>query len=129
MKSWINLAVKLALIGAVLYGAFHYYRAGYLSRPEMPEGAHSVSFKNGLRAILVDTPNERTTRRYFGHRFQVPFYLEDVWSFCAAPTDDETKELARIYELRAGERYKAVCKIEIENEIVPRGFITSVPRL
>lgn len=48
------------------FALWDYLRGGFFSRPAMPEGAFSISYKNGLRAIIVGSPNEQDTRRYFG---------------------------------------------------------------
>ena len=82
-----------ALIAILEFGGYaaydYYYKRGYLTLPEMPEGAFSRSYKNGLRAIFVDMLDERETRRYFGFPMKVPFYLENSWSWCSPPTKDE----------------------------------------
>jgi hypothetical protein len=128
MKKWIGRLVALGIFGFIGYGVYDYYRAGLHTRPEMPPGAFSISFKSGFRAILVDIPNEKDTRRYFGLPTDVPFYLEDAWSFCNAPNDQEIDEykLARPGTL---ERFDAICQIEVDETSVPRGIIVSVPRL
>jgi len=97
----------------------------------MPPGSFSISFKNGLRAILVDVPNERDTRRYFGFPVEVPFYLEDVWSFCSPPSDEEAAQVQQFMAQRdfPGERFEAVCRIQVDDETVVRGLITTVPKL
>lgn len=73
----------------ICYGIWDYYQADLHTRPDMPPGAFSMSYKNGLRAIMVDTTDQRETRRYFGTPLDVPFYLEKSWSFCRPPTDAE----------------------------------------
>ncbi len=77
MLKRVGLVVILAFGGYVAYDS---YMAGYHTRPEMPEGAFSLSYKNGLRGILVDVPDERQTRRYLAVPMKVAFYLEDAWS-------------------------------------------------
>ena len=111
------------------YSVYDYYRAGLHTRPEMPDGAFSISYKNGLRAILVDVPNEQETRRYFGFPVDVPFYLEDAWATCLPPTDDEARELKVNWNDNPGERIEGVCKIKVDDDVVIRGIVTSVPRL
>ncbi len=97
----------------------------------MPDGAFSISYKNGLRAILVDVPNESETRRYFGFPLDVPFYVSDAWSFCHPPSLEEAPQAALFLEERnmPGERFEAVCKVTLDDDVVVRGLITSVPRL
>lgn len=55
-------ALTVAIIAYSGYGAYDFYRAGLHTRPEMPDGAFSISYKNGLCAILVNVPDERPTR-------------------------------------------------------------------
>jgi len=80
---------------------------------------------------MVDVPDERRTRRYFGLVAEVPFYLEDVWSFCHPPTDDMQAEVVNFIEGRdmPGERFEAFCTIDVDGEEVSRGIVTSVPDL
>lgn len=128
MVKWI---VGIAILAGGGYLAFDAYRAGFLSRPKMPEGAFSISFKNGLRAIVVDVPYERETRRYLGFPMDVPFYLEETWSYCHPPTEEEAVNVADFMKDRnwPGGRFEAVCKITVEDEVVVRGVIVSVPRM
>lgn len=123
--------IIVSTISLISFSLYDYYRADLHTRPEMPEGAFSISYKNGLRVIIVNVPNERDRRRYFGTPFKVPFYLENTWSFCEPPKLNEEMEANKILQERnwPGERLDAICKIEIENEIVLRGLITSVPNL
>ncbi|MCQ1770877.1 hypothetical protein NOI24_06185 [Neorhizobium galegae] len=131
MWKWTKRLFFIALILGAGYVAYDGYRAGLFNRPEMPEGAFSISFKQGLRAILVDVPNEKKTRRYFGYSMKVPFYLEDAWSFCSPPVAEENNQVAAFMKEREwpGERFEGVCKIKVDNDLVVRGLITSVPRL
>lgn len=113
------------------YLAYDAYRAGYHTRPNMPEGAFSISYKNGLRGILIDVPDDQSTRRYLGFPQAVPFYLEDAWAFCRPPTGDEIQYADSLLRERnwPGERFEAVCKITVDAEAIVRGVITSVPNL
>lgn len=131
MWKWTKRAFIVAVIGYGGYGIYDFYRAGLHTRPKMPDGAFSMSYKNGLRAILVDVPDERVARRYFGTPLEVPFYLKDAWSFCYPPTDGEIKHAAAFIKERAwpGERFEAICRIQVESETVDRGLVTSVPKL
>ena len=128
MLKRIVLIVILAFGG---YAAYDYYTAGLHTRPEMPEGAFSRSFKNGLRAIFVDMPDERETRRYFGFPSEVPFYLKDSWSWCSPPTKQERALAAPFMAKRdwPGQRFDAVCKVTVEGKEVIRGLIVTVPRV
>jgi hypothetical protein len=131
MLKWIIRGILVATIGCVGYGAWDFYRAGFYYLPEMPERAFPLSYQTGLKAILVDIPDERETRSYFGFPLEVPFYLKDVWSFCRPPTKEELPNAAKFLADRnmPGERFEAVCKIQADKDLVIRGLITSVPRL
>lgn len=126
MWKWV---IGLLVCAGVGYVAYDYYRADLHRRPDMPEGAFSISYKNGLRAILVGVPNERETRRYFGFPADVPFYLEDAWSFCTPPTEMEVKEFESKRNQNPGERLEAICRIDVDGDVVVRGLITTVPKL
>lgn len=131
MWKWVRRVVFAVVIAGGCYAAYDAYRAGYHTRPDMPEGAFSISYKNGMRAILVDVPNEQKSRRYFGFPTDVPFYLKDAWSYCSPPTEEEGEQVASFMKTREwpGERFEAVCKINVDNDVVLRGLITSVPKL
>jgi len=126
MWKWIVGGLIVIWAGFAVYD---YYRAGLHTRPEMPDGAFSISYKNGLRAILVDVPNDRETRRYFGYPTDVPFYLEDAWSICKPPTDDELQEFKEVKNDNPGERFEGICRIQVDEDVVIRGIVTSVPKL
>lgn len=131
MIKWILAIIVVAGLGVVGYGYYDYRKAGLHLRPEMPPGAFSISYKNGLRAIIVDVEDEQETRRYFGYPFEVPFYLEDAWSFCSPPEGNEIAEAERWLEgtYQPGMRIDAICKLDVDGQVVVRGLITSVPRL
>lgn len=120
MLKWI---IAILIVAGGGYVAYDGYKAGYHTRPAMPEGAFSLSYKNGLRAILVDVPDQKATRRYFGFPQEVPHYLRDVWSFCYPPTDEEGPQVRQFMQERnmPGERFEAVCKIKADDDIVLRG--------
>ena len=128
---WIGRALIGAVVALVGYGTYDYYRAGLHTRPDMPPGAFSISYKSGMRAILVDVPNERESRRYFGYPTEVPFYVEDAWAICSPPEGEEKREAELFLEKsdKPGERFEVVCRIQVDDETVIRGVITSVPRL
>ncbi len=90
------------------YGLWEYYRGGFFSRPDMPEGAFSLSYENGLRAILVDVPNQQENRRYFGFPQDVPHYLRDAWATCSPPTEEEQPNAEKFIADRnmPGERFR-----------------------
>ena len=125
---WKRIVGGLIVIW-VGYSVYDYYRAGLHTRPEMPDGAFSISYKSGLRVILVNIPNERETRRYFGYRTEVPFYLEDAWATCLPPTDDEAREFKANRNDNPGERIEGICRIKVDDDVVIRGIVTSVPKL
>jgi hypothetical protein len=129
MWKWIKRGLLIFILGYVGWGAFDYYRAGYHTLPPMPEGAFPLSYANGLRAIMVGLPDETDSRRYFGYPLEVPFYLQEAWATCKAPTEVEIGEIEAQKPNRPGERIEAVCRIEVDGDIVVRGFITTVPKL
>lgn len=131
MFKWIVRLLFIGILGWFGYGAYDYYRAGLHTRPEMPEAAFSISYANGFRAILTGIGPEDRARRYFGFPQDVPHYLEDAWSTCAPPLgDDEVMAVQFIKERNMpGERFEVVCKIVVDDDVVVRGVITSVPRL
>jgi hypothetical protein len=93
----------------------------------MPEGAFSLSYKSGLRAIVVGVTDMRPERKYLGVSFEVPRWYADAWSYCSAPTSDEKKALSE--DLGPGARFEAVCRIKVDETEVLRGAIYSVPNL
>ena len=129
MRKWFNriAGVLLLLLGA--YAAYLYFAGGYHTRPELPTGAFSASFKSGLRAIMIDLPDERTTRRYLGVPFDVPFWAEDAWSSCSRPTKQETSRILAEVDIGPGSRLEAICKIQADDTTIIRGAVISVPRL
>lgn len=131
MRKWITRGLVLAVACYGGYALWDYYRGGFFSRPDMPEGAFSISYTNGLRAILVDIPDEQSTRRYFGFPQDVPHYLRDAWATCSPPTEEERPNAQKFIADRnmPGERFEAVCRLQVDNDLVIRGLITSVPRL
>ena len=131
MWFWLKRGIAVAVLGYVAYGVWDYYRAGYFTRPDMPEGAFSISYKSGLRAILVDVENQQESRRYLGYPMDVPFYLKDAWATCSPPTEEEKPNVETFLAERhmPGQRFEAVCRIQADNDTVVRGLITSVPRL
>ena len=135
MSRWTKRLIIAAIVAAGGYVAYDSYRAGYFTRPDMPDGAFSLSYKNGMRAILVGVSNEKETRRYLGFPAQVPFYLEEAWSFCSPPDVKEGEVVSAFLKGRGqgeewpGERIEAICKIKVDNQDVIRGIVTSVPKL
>lgn len=130
MRKW-NILFVVVVLSYAAYAAWDYFRAGLHTRPTMPDGAFSLSFASGLRAILVDVPDQRDSRRYFGYPLEVPFYLEDAWSICSPPTEEEQPEATAFLEAQdfPGSRFEVVCRIQVDDETVIRGVIVTVPRL
>lgn len=131
MWKWIGRTIVVVVVAFIGYGTYDYYRADLHTRPDMPQGAFSISYKNGLRAILVGVPNEKKSRRYFGYPTEVPYYIADAWAFCSPPEESEKQEAERFIKEYGGpgERFEVVCRIQVDDDTVIRGFITSVPRL
>jgi len=131
MWKWVKRLILAAVLIGVGFTAYDSYKYGYHTRPKMPDGAFSLSYKSGLRGILVDVPDEKENRRYLGYPMDVPFYLKESWSFCRPPQENEKAQASEFMEKRdwPGERFEAVCKIDVDNKTVIRGLITSVPRI
>jgi hypothetical protein len=131
MWKWVWRLLGLCVSAWVGYSAYAFFRAGYHTRPEMPDGAFSISFKNGMRAIVTGVPDESKSRRYFGYPSDVPYYLEDAWATCTPPTEEERPEVERLMTERdlPGERFEVVCRLQVDDDVVVRGLIMSVPRL
>jgi hypothetical protein len=121
--------LKYALTAIALAGggwvAYDYFKGGFHTRPPMPEGAFSLSYHNGLRAIVVGRPDLRRERKYLGVPVEVPSWYRDVWSFCTAPT---AKERAAAPNMGPGARLEAVCRIDVDGQQLIRGAIYSVPK-
>jgi hypothetical protein len=128
MRKWSNRIAGVILISSLAYGAYLYFAGGYHTRPDIPAGAFSASFKNGLRAI-IDRPDERSTRRYLGVPFDVPFWAEDAWAFCSPPTKKEASDILEQIDMGPGSRLDAICKITADDTLILRGAVFSVPRL
>jgi hypothetical protein len=151
MWKLIKNVLFVLIIGSIGFSVFNSYRSGHFNLPDIPDGAYTVSFKNGLRGIVVDVdpatlertdgfnPYRRLTiadvdRRYLGMPLEVPNWLSDAWSECAAPTDEEregfqanfTPQIKRDLQ---GARFDYVCRFEIEQETIYRGLVFSVPDL
>ncbi len=150
MWKWTIRLIAAFIVGSVGLVVFEEYRAGYFSRPDIPDGAYPLSFSNGLRSILLDaevnkppTTNSSKfyrrfsyvySRNYIGVPFEVAPWFEDAWSFCLAPTEDEVLgyEQTMPDELRHllnGARFEAVCRLDIDGTEVVRGLVYSVPKL
>lgn len=145
--------LKLLLIGVIGFlgfAAFQSYQKGYFSMPYMPEGSYAYSRKDGMRGIILnaevsdpmtDMPKffrrivlANPHRRYFDVPFVVAPWLEDVWSICISPSEDERVEFQQSMseELKkslAYARFDAVCRIDVDGEEVLRGLLYSVPKL
>ncbi|MBT6276667.1 MAG: hypothetical protein HOI95_21335 [Chromatiales bacterium] len=129
MGKWIGRISGVALVGFAAYGGYVYFAGGYHTRPELPKGAFSFSFKSGFRAIALDIPEERETRRYLGVPFDVPFWAEDAWSMCKRPSTEEAAEVLKQVDMGAGSRLDAICTVEADGTTIRRGAVFSVPRL
>lgn len=132
MWRWVKWAVLAAVCTYAGYVAYDYYRAGLHTRPNMPPGSFSISYKSGFRALFVGVPDHRATRRYLGYPVaDVPFYLKEAWSICGAPTDADFNQFPNFMppDEFPGSRLEAVCYVAVEGKSVMRGLIASVPRV
>jgi len=128
MSNWVGRVILLAVIAGVGWVANDYYRAGYHTMPKLPEGAFWLSFKNGLRGIVVDAEDVRPERNYYGYPAEdVPRWFVDTWSTCRPLTDEESAFLEAEADRGPGHRWEAVCEIDADGETVVRGWLASVP--
>ena len=132
MRGAVWKRLGLAVFAAVLaYAGYDYVRGGWHKLPEMPDGAFPISFKSGLRAIVLELPDERATRRYFGFATEVPFFVEGAWSLCSPAKGDEIAEAENFMANLdlTGMRFEAICRVDVDGEKIVTGAITTVPRL
>ena len=128
MQLW-NTFGKVAVVAIGAYFGYGFYKSGWFTRPPMPPNSFSLSFSSGFRAILVDMPNEFFSREYIAYPADVPHYLNDAWSFCRAPTEEELQLFLTDGRWTSGERLDAMCTLDVDGTIVFRGAIVTVPRL
>ena len=127
LKDGVILAIVTAVGGLF---AYDYYSADLHLRPDMPEGAFSLSFADGPRVILQDMEDESFTRRYLARSYKsTPEWYRQSWSFCTAPSEAELAEAESRIASSPGMRLDAVCTLDVEGEIIPMAQIYSVPRL
>ncbi|MCU0905746.1 MAG: hypothetical protein MUE83_18040 [Tabrizicola sp.] len=122
---WLFRLVAVGALTFVTYGIWDYWRGGFFSLPDLPDGATPMSFATGLRAILLVPVNEEQ-RRYLGRAADVPKWFEDSWSTCTSPTE---AELESIGDTGPGSRLEAVCYIEADGDRIFRGAIFTIPRV
>ncbi len=150
MRLWVKI-IAVALVGFGSWAAYDAYRYGYFSMPDVPEDGYTISFKNGLRGIVLgaELPNDGGTnaagpfqqlsdanpnRRYLGIPFTVPSWFETSWSECSPPSEEErigiTSEMpAETLQQLRGARFDFVCRFDVDGETIYRGVIYSVPKI
>lgn len=149
---WITKLIVLGVVGYGGYAAYDLHRGGYFSLPELPAGAYTVSFKSGLRGIVLDAnvpdsshadrpaifrrlSDADPERRYLGIPFDVAPWFKDAWSTCEKPTDEEMEQISASMPEETkrelvGARLDALCYIEVDGEErIARGLVYSVPNL
>lgn len=149
MLRWLFRILALGFLGSCVFSGYKYYRAGYFSLPDLPNGAYPVSFDNGLRGILLEAEVEdhsadkdpaffrvitvaNPSRRYIGTSFKVERWFVDAWSWCKAPTDEDKAMLEQTPDISQrfqNARFEAVCRINVDGKEILRGLIFSVPRM
>ncbi|WP_155947218.1 hypothetical protein [Pseudorhodobacter ferrugineus] len=150
MKRWGLRIVGIAVASYIALYAYSFYRSGYPSLPDLPDGAYTLSFKSGFRAIILDAevPEQNgynppkyfrylsvanRKRRYFGVPLEVQPWFKDAWSWCKTPTENEVAELQSLPDdLRRrveNARFEAVCRLDVDGTEILRGLVFSVPRL
>jgi len=150
MMKWTLRIFVIVVLGYGAYWTYETYRDGSFSLPDLPDGAYTLSFKSGLRAIVLDPdiPDRSgddlpkylrklsyadRARRYLGVPLKVDPWFRDAWSWCKAPTTEERADLERMpEEFRQkveNARFDAVCRINVDGKDILRGLIFSVPRI
>jgi hypothetical protein len=150
MLKWIGRLVGVGIVGLAGFFVYEMYRAGSFDLPELPDGAYTISFENGLRAIVTDievadpmVPGSsryfrslsiaNRDRKYLGIPLDVQPWFRDAWSWCKPPNDSEKAMLDQMpddFKQSVGNaRFEAVCKIDVDGTEIFRGLIFSVPNL
>lgn len=126
----LGKVLSLAVAGVAVYLVYDYFRAGLHTRPEMSEGAFSLSFNGGPRVILEGIEDERLERTYMSRSYKdLPEYFDNAWSLCRPPTDAEVDGVLASISLDRGMRLDAVCSLDADGDIIETAVIVSVPRL
>lgn len=148
MRKWIVGGIVLSFMMYVAYSTYDFYRGGYFSIPDLPHGAYPISFKSGLRAILLEAEVSDTSmadsskyvrrlnaanrsRKYLGVPFDVQPWFKETWSWCKSPTQAEKSDYERMpADFRKqfdGAKFEAVCRIKVDDGEITNGLIFSVP--
>lgn len=151
MLKWIGRIIVVGIVGYLGLLVYEYNRRGLFSMPDLPQGAYYVSFKNGLRGIVLDADVPETStgdgpkffrslsienrdRKYLGIPADVPSWFADAWSICRAPTEQDRADIAEnlpddMRRTLVTARFEAVCRIDVDGQPLTRGLLFSVPRL
>jgi hypothetical protein len=128
MKNWFFRLFGVCVVGLISFGIYDYYKAGLHTRPPMPDGAFSLSYKSGFRAIILDIEDERSTRRYLVRpRTDVPNWFKESWSYCAPLTEEERVFLLVRLEQGPGMRLDGVCTLDADGDVITTGYLFTVP--
>ena len=150
MFKWIARILSVLFLASCAYTAYIYYAKGYNTLPDLPDGACLSVFDNGLRAIVLQ-PNVKDPsqcsgswferrlflvdreRKYLAIALDVQEWMEDAWSWCKPPTDQDRARLDSVSEeqkrVLANMRFEAVCRVSVDGNEIERGLLFSVPRL
>lgn len=152
MYKWIGRIIAVSVVAYLGLLVYDFNRLGLFSMPDLPQGAYYVSFKNGMRGIVLDADVPETStgnglkffrsltienrdRKYLGIPADVPSWFADAWSTCQAPSEQDRADIAESLsdEMRRGflvsARLEAVCRIDVDGQPLLRGVLFSVPRL
>lgn len=141
-----RVVITIVLIG-VTSCAIQYYRAGYLSLPDVPDQTVVFNFQDIMRGYV---PGPGTSERdmkgqpgllaapdpnriYLPLAFEVPEAVRLSWSECVTPPEEEERALlaalpAETLEPFQNTRLDYVCRVESEGQSIYRGMIFSFPR-
>ena len=149
MKKRFFQLVGVLVAGCIAFFAYDSYVGGYFSVPELPERAYLISFKTGLRAIVLDVEaTDRSlesapkffrrlalanpNRKYLGVALEVQPWFEKAWSWCTKPTPDDIKSFSNMpLEFKArfeAAKFEAVCRVKSDGKEIIRGLIFSVEK-
>ncbi len=129
MLKWITRLLLVSVLGFGGYVAYDFYKADFHNMPAHPENSFALPFTIGLKAIVIDQGPRDRNRRYIGATFKVPSWMEDTWSFCYAPTEEEEQAVRSSEDQDLNHaRLVAFCTVDIDGKKIPRGAVYSVPK-
>ena len=128
MMKWLFRVICVGVVGFIGFVIYDCYSARLHTRPPMPKGAFSLSFKAGPRVIMLEAEDERKTRRYVvRRRTDVPHWYKDSWSHCTPPTEADRAFLIEKLKPAPGMRLDGLCTLDADGDIITTGYIFTLP--